>query len=489
MIRAIFFDLDDTLVDRASAHRRYCLDLLDRRPDIFRDADLEKLAGDADDPSWDRKAFSRRVALAFPGLGLTAEEVSRDHASRLSAFVDPDPEVVRLLERLASRYRLAVVSNGSSRVQRAKLARLGLGAATPRAFLSGELGVAKPDPRPFRLALEWAGCGSDESLMVGDDPVRDVAGAAGVGIADLLGLTWSGLSQRPAGARLVDRPRGRFAGGPGMINVNSLIGTHDVLLVTLDTLCATTWRGTRAGGRSDVPNLAAILLRRRAVGRSGTRPGASPTPPIMRSSPASCPRLPESGSRSGRSPRGSREARPSAKGHASWTPPKSSPACRDGGYHTACDIGGVGFFNKRSPLGSVLPALFAESHWSPELGVTDPRSTENQVALAASILGGLPSDRRAFLFLNVSAVHQPNCYYLEGAREDSIASHVAALAYVDRHLPTLFEAIRRRGPAFAILCSDHGTAYGEDGYRGHRLAHPVVWTVPYAEAILPGATP
>ena len=53
------------------------------------------------------------------------------------------------------------------------------------------------------------------------------------------------------------------------------------------------------------------------------------------------------------------------------------------GYHTAC-IGGVGFFNKRSPLGQVLPGLFAESHWQENFGVTDPRSTENQVARARS---------------------------------------------------------------------------------------------------------
>jgi arylsulfatase A-like enzyme len=90
-----------------------------------------------------------------------------------------------------------------------------------------------------------------------------------------------------------------------------------------------------------------------------------------------------------------------------------------------------------------------------------------------------------FLFLNVSAVHQPNWFYLDGATRDTLESHAAALAYVDRQLPRLFAALRRRGPVFVIACSDHGTAYGEDGYEGHRLAHPVVWTVPYAEFFLP----
>jgi hypothetical protein len=153
------------------------------------------------------------------------------------------------------------------------------------------------------------------------------------------------------------------------------------------------------------------------------------------------------------------------------------------GYHTIC-IGGVGFFNKRGPLGNVLPGRFAESHWSPELGVTDPHSTENQVALAIERLRQLPAERRVFLFLNVSAIHQPNCIFLEGATVDSCKTHAAALTYVDRHLPPLFAAIRQRAPVLVILASDHGTAYGEDGYHGHRLAHPVVWTVPYAELVL-----
>jgi hypothetical protein len=154
------------------------------------------------------------------------------------------------------------------------------------------------------------------------------------------------------------------------------------------------------------------------------------------------------------------------------------------GYHTLC-VGGVGFFNKLSPLGCVLPGLFAESVWRPEFGVTDPQSTANQIAYIRQRLLDLPPPRRLFLFLNVSALHQPNCCYLPGAVEDSLASQAAALEYVDRQLPPLFDALRRRGPVLAVLCSDHGTAYGEDGYTGHRLAHPVVWTVPYAEFVLP----
>ena len=153
------------------------------------------------------------------------------------------------------------------------------------------------------------------------------------------------------------------------------------------------------------------------------------------------------------------------------------------GYRTIC-IGGVGFFNLQSPLGRVLPELFEERHWSPSLGVTDPESTRNQVRLARELLGRLPAGRRVFLFLNVSAIHQPNHFYLPGAEEDSLESHAAALEYVDRQLPPLFEAMEQRGPWHCIICSDHGTAYGEEGYVGHRQAHPVIWTVPYTELAL-----
>jgi len=153
------------------------------------------------------------------------------------------------------------------------------------------------------------------------------------------------------------------------------------------------------------------------------------------------------------------------------------------GYHAFC-IGGVGFFNKLTPLSQVLPGFFAESYWSPELGVTDPNSTRNQIYLAAEVVAKLKPEKRLFLFINISALHQPNCFYLPGATEDSLASHGAALEYVDAQVGRLWQILRDRAPTFGIVCSDHGTAYGENGYIGHRVNHPVVWTVPYAEFVI-----
>lgn len=149
------------------------------------------------------------------------------------------------------------------------------------------------------------------------------------------------------------------------------------------------------------------------------------------------------------------------------------------GYHTIC-IGGVGFFNMRNPLGSALPQLFCERWWRPEFSVTAAESTQHQVQLACERLADADlAAQRVFLFINVSAIHQPNRHYAD-LPEDGLKSHAAALHYVDAALAPLWRALAARGPSFVIICSDHGTAYGEEGYWGHRHGHPVVLNVPYA---------
>jgi hypothetical protein len=153
------------------------------------------------------------------------------------------------------------------------------------------------------------------------------------------------------------------------------------------------------------------------------------------------------------------------------------------GYRTFC-VGGVGFFNRRNPLGRVLPGYFEESVWDPLMGVTAKRSTEAQVRAALTWLAERSPGERLFLFMNLSATHPPHAHYLPGATKDSPASQAAALAYVDGQLPPLFDALRERGECFCLFMADHGEAHGEDGRWGHRHAHPTVTTVPYAHFFL-----
>jgi hypothetical protein len=264
-----------------------------------------------------------------------------------------------------------------------------------------------------------------------------------------------------------------------MISARDLIGTHDILFITLDTLrydvaCDLLARGC-------TPNLGAMLP------ASGWEKRQSPGSFTYAAHHAFFAGFLPTPAEPGKHARLFAARFPGSETTSAETYVVDAPDIVSGlaaqGYHTVC-IGGVGFFNKQSPLGSVLPGLFAESHWTPDLGVTNPRSTEHQIALAVEILERLADSQRLLLFINISAIHQPNYFYLPGAHDDSLESHAAALMYVDSQLPVLFAAMQCRAPTLAILCADHGTAYGEDGYQGHRIAHPVVWTVPYAEFIL-----
>ena len=151
------------------------------------------------------------------------------------------------------------------------------------------------------------------------------------------------------------------------------------------------------------------------------------------------------------------------------------------GYRTVC-IGGVGFFNPATPLGAVFPGYFEESHWRPEFSVTELNSARAQVDQACRSIEECPADRPLFLFVNVSATHPPTRGYVRGAKHESAATQAAALEYVDRCLPSLFASLRSRGRGgIGYLMSDHGTLFGEEGWTGHRIGHPDVWTVPYAE--------
>ncbi|WP_329184656.1 STM4013/SEN3800 family hydrolase [Actinacidiphila glaucinigra] len=155
------------------------------------------------------------------------------------------------------------------------------------------------------------------------------------------------------------------------------------------------------------------------------------------------------------------------------------------GYRTVC-VGGVTYFSRETPLGAVLPALFDEDHWRPEFCSPEPDSTRHQVDQALQ-LAERYARRPLFLFVNVSAMHVPHGHYV-GQSSDTVASQRAALAYADAHLGRLLDGLTSAKPWLVIICADHGDAFGEGGFHGRGIAHPVVMNVPFSARVVGPAT-
>jgi hypothetical protein len=263
-----------------------------------------------------------------------------------------------------------------------------------------------------------------------------------------------------------------------MVDFKAAFGRRDLFILVLDALRFDVASDVLAAGQ--IPNLAGLVQgnweRRHAIG-TFTLPaheamfaGFFPTPPAP-----------------GPHPRPIALRFPGSRTIAAHTlvldGPSLPSAYGAAGYRTLC-FGGVGYFDPRSPLGGQLVRHFAEAYWSRETGVTSRSAPARQFRQVAERLDTIPPAERVFLFINAAATHPPTRIFAAGARDESPETQRAALIALDRHLPELLAALRRRGGAVGIVCSDHGTCFGEDGYVGHRHVHPLVMSVPYAEVEL-----
>lgn len=137
-----------------------------------------------DDKGWWRELVDRVLDHSAPEVDPldrdTFFEVAYGH------FAEPGvwelyPEVEEVLQQLAPRFELAVISNFDGRL-RVILEHLAISKFFRHIFISSELGADKPDPFIYRRALEVSGLPAREVLHVGDDPERDWAAAAAAGL-------------------------------------------------------------------------------------------------------------------------------------------------------------------------------------------------------------------------------------------------------------------------------------------------------------------
>jgi YjjG family noncanonical pyrimidine nucleotidase len=88
-----------------------------------------------------------------------------------------------VLSALSTAATVVLLTNGIPEVQRERLAAAGIGPHFKDVVISGEVGLAKPDPRIFALALERLEAPREEVLCVGDSPSSDIRGGHAAGLA------------------------------------------------------------------------------------------------------------------------------------------------------------------------------------------------------------------------------------------------------------------------------------------------------------------
>lgn len=200
MTKAIFFDAAGTLIRLTkSVGTHYAL--VAERQGLRLDAgELDRAFGAVwrempgrpatgqprpdDDKGWWRELLARVVVRTSTPLAPldfdTFFEAAYGHFAEAGVW-ELFPEVREVLDALAPRFELSVVSNFDGRL-RMIFEHLSISSSFRHVFLSSELGADKPDPQIYRRALEISGFEANEVRHAGDDPERDWAAAAASGL-------------------------------------------------------------------------------------------------------------------------------------------------------------------------------------------------------------------------------------------------------------------------------------------------------------------
>jgi putative hydrolase of the HAD superfamily len=209
VISAVFFDLDNTLIDDDASTRRSlaatCADLARLVPDLAQQALGEAYYWIAIEV-WESVDLSRRNGgqqpvtglefrqecwrRALATVGVMDEAVLAEAVARYAAYRDEHltffPETEEVLALLRGRLKTGVITNGTADTHRRKLQVLGLEERMDVCIVAGEVGLAKPDAAIFHRASDQLDLPAEECLMVGDNLTSDIGGAKAAG----MGAVW-----------------------------------------------------------------------------------------------------------------------------------------------------------------------------------------------------------------------------------------------------------------------------------------------------------
>lgn len=216
----LLVDLDNTLVDRASAFDLWASDFV-RSLGRANSETAWLIAADRDgyEP---RESLARAIEERFQtGLGVEAlvEILLFDHVSLMTL----DSATAQALQNAReSGWRIGIVTNGTAAQQTLKIDTVGLEPYVDAVIISEAEGVKKPDAELFEIAACRLGTGVAGGWMVGDHPTADISGGRAAGLRTgwvSRGKDWPRNIAAPdfsaaTAAEVIDTVVGGFAQGP-----------------------------------------------------------------------------------------------------------------------------------------------------------------------------------------------------------------------------------------------------------------------------------
>ena len=193
MIKNVFLDIDDTLLDfhkaEANAIRKTFSDMgIEPTQELIRHYsevnlsqwhDLEKGLITRE------KLLTKRFDILYAELGITlssekTQSFYEKYLSREAYFIEGAQE---LLDALYGRYRLFIASNGTAYVQKGRIGITGIAKYFEKIFISEHIGFDKPSKEYFDACFaQIPDFAPEESIIVGDSLSSDIRGGINAGI-------------------------------------------------------------------------------------------------------------------------------------------------------------------------------------------------------------------------------------------------------------------------------------------------------------------
>ena len=193
MYKALFFDIDDTLLNYERCSREalrktlHCFNILDndKANEFFRLIDIQLWTKQKQGELSVNDVLEMRFSQLFERLGIREYNPKFQFAyqEKLAKEFITEPNAVETIQYFSIRYKIFAASNGILKMQQKRMESAGLLQYFSDLFVSDDIGYEKPCVYFFNECLKRSQLKNSEVLFIGDSIEADIVGAYNSGIA------------------------------------------------------------------------------------------------------------------------------------------------------------------------------------------------------------------------------------------------------------------------------------------------------------------